>query len=225
MTFPSLLRPLKQMLREYQRLLLPSAQDREVQRWQRDGGDSAMRFDYPLNAGSVVIDAGGFKGQWASDVFARYQCQVHVFEPIPTFAEGIAKRFTKNPAIHTHAFALGASDRVEEARIGSSASSVFGSSGEVVKIRFVDVAKWLDEEKLATVDLIKINIEGGEYELLERLLETGAITRFHHIQVQFHDFVPDAAGRMQRILERLAATHAPTYQYRFVWENWVLKSL
>jgi FkbM family methyltransferase len=223
MTLPSLLRPLKQMMREYQRLLFPKAQDRVVQRWQADGGDSAFRFDYPLTPESVVIDAGGYKGQWASDVYSMHQCRVHVFEPIPSFADAISKRFAKNEALTTHAFALGASDRVEVARIGSSASSIFSRKGESVQIRFVDVAKWLDQEQLLTVDLIKINIEGGEYELLERLLDTGDIARFKFLQIQFHDFVPDANHRMTAIQERLSVTHSPTFQYRFVWENWARK--
>jgi hypothetical protein len=46
------------------------------------------------------------------------------------------------------------------------------------------------------------------------------VRQIENIQVQFHDFVPDAEGRMQRIQEKLAQTHELTYQYLFVWENW-----
>jgi hypothetical protein len=45
-----------------------------------------------------------------------------------------------------------------------------------------------------------------------------------NVQVQFHDFVPDAERRMRRIQEKLGKTHSLTYQYLFVWENWALKS-
>jgi hypothetical protein len=70
------------------------------------------------------------------------------------------------------------------------------------------------------VRLMKVNIEGGEYELLERMLECGLTTRVADLQIQFHNFSPDAAERMAAIQRGLAATHRPTYQYRFVWENW-----
>jgi hypothetical protein len=65
-----------------------------------------------------------------------------------------------------------------------------------------------------------VNIEGGEYELLERMLERGLTERVCDLQIQFHNFSPDAAERMAAIQRGLAATHRPTYQYRFVWENW-----
>ena len=67
---------------------------------------------------------------------------------------------------------------------------------------------------------MKINIEGGEYELLEYLLDTGLATQIINYQVQFHDFVPDAEARMTAIRERLSQTHTLTYQYEFVWGNW-----
>jgi hypothetical protein len=76
------------------------------------------------------------------------------------------------------------------------------------------------------VDLMKINIEGGEYELLEHLIARGLTKRIRNIQVQFHeDVMAGAAGRMERIQSRLAETHHLTYQERFVWENWELSAV
>ena len=67
---------------------------------------------------------------------------------------------------------------------------------------------------------MKINIEGGEYELLDRLLDTGLINIIDNLQVQFHDHVDGAIGRMQRIQSRLGTKFNLTYQVPFVWENW-----
>ena len=76
------------------------------------------------------------------------------------------------------------------------------------------------EQTIERVALLKLNIEGGEFELLEHLLDSGEIERFENIQVQFHWFAPEAHRRMQRIHEQLTVSHQTTYQYRFVWENW-----
>lgn len=73
------------------------------------------------------------------------------------------------------------------------------------------------------IALMKINIEGGEYELLEHMLDTGLVSRVCNFQVQFHDFVPDAYPRMLAIQERLRATHELTYYFPFIWENWKRK--
>ena len=73
-------------------------------------------------------------------------------------------------------------------------------------------------------DLIKINIVGEEYEVLEILLKNNMISIFKNIQVQFHDFIVDnAKERMIAIQKKLALTHVLTFQYEFVWENWKLK--
>jgi len=67
---------------------------------------------------------------------------------------------------------------------------------------------------------MKINIEGGEYDLLEHVIKIGAINNIRDIQIQFHDFVDDADIRMKYLLDELSRTHLPTYQYKYVWENW-----
>ena len=75
-------------------------------------------------------------------------------------------------------------------------------------------------KKIDEIDLIKINIEGGEFELLERMFEQGLVAKCKNIQIQFHDFFPEAKSLRQDIRERLKETHHLTYDYYFVWENW-----
>ena len=70
---------------------------------------------------------------------------------------------------------------------------------------------------------MKINIEGGEFELLERLIQTGLISRIKNIQVQFHNIAVESTKRMEKIHQGMYKTHQPTFQYKFVWENWVLR--
>ena len=79
---------------------------------------------------------------------------------------------------------------------------------------------WCERHDVGEVALMKINIEGSEYPLLEHIIDTGLIKHVREFQIQFHDFVPDARARMQEIQRRLMATHRPTWQYRYIWENW-----
>lgn len=193
---------------------------RMVAQFYADGGDDRLRFDYDLSLDSLVLDLGGYEGQWASDLYARRRCRIEVFEPVTKFAAAIAERFRLNADIRVHALALGASTRTETLSIAGASSSAYKSKAATENVQFVDVAQWFEEQHLRDVRLMKINIEGGEYELLERMLETGLTARVADLQIQFHNFSPDAAERMEAIQSGLAATHRPTYQYRFVWENW-----
>lgn len=202
--------------REYRRM---------VRRWYADGGDNRFRFAYALQPASLVLDVGGYEGQWASDLYSRYRCRIVVFEPVTEFARSIATRFAHNDAIEVLPFGLGGSSRTEIIHVRGASSSTQRKKSKAVPetIRIVDAQMWFRENDVDTVDLMKINIEGGEYELLERLIATDLIEKVNNIQVQFHNFTPDAARRMERLQSDMARTHAPTYQYRFVWENWTRK--
>jgi len=205
------------------RRLMPSERERHYQRWVAAGGDDQHRFTYPLTSESVVLDIGGYMGQWASDIYSRYRCTIHVFEPVPAFADVIRARFRLNPDIEIHQLALGASLRKERISVGGDSSSTFTSSAESIEIDFVDVRSSFAENEFAEVDLMKVNCEGGEYELLERMIETKLLTRVTDIQLQFHEIGVDSAQKRANIQQALRRTHELTYEYPFVWENWKRK--
>ena len=203
--------------------LFPSKERLMAKKWQEDGGDYAFRFNYDLTKDSIVLDLGGYEGQWASDIFSRYRCHLYVFEPVQSFAEHIRKRFIDNEKIKVFECGLGGVSRSEEISIDADGSSLFRDSGSTEQIEIMDIMHWLEENPMTHVELMKINIEGGEYELLDRLIETNLVNMVNNIQVQFHNIDNNSKSHMIKIREALAHTHAPTYQYEFVWENWELK--
>lgn len=70
------------------------------------------------------------------------------------------------------------------------------------------------------ISLMKVNIEGGEYQLLEKMLSSDLVKNIEYIQIQFHDFVPDAKERRDAIRHSLSKTHVCEWCYEFVWESW-----
>jgi FkbM family methyltransferase len=207
------------------RLCHQSPQEQRVRPWCAAKGDKTLRLEYDLNADSVVFDIGGYEGQWASDIFGRYGCTIHVFEPVPAFADNIRRRFSRNPRIHVHSFGLAAAGRVVRMYEAADSSSLFQRSRNNIVVKLTGIAEFLEEEGIGQIDLMKINIEGGEYDLLEFLIERGLTYRIHDLQIQFHDFVDEAERRMYAIQQHLARTHYQTYAYEFVWENWRLKAV
>ena len=189
--------------------------------WFRDRGDQTMRLDYDLNEESIVFDLGGFEGQWASDIAAKYACTIHIFEPVPDFAQRAFAAVLA--AIAASLFTKRASPPkpgAAEISFAGDCSSVYKAAGKTCPIEMIAAADFLLQHGISRIDLMKINIEGGEYDLLEHLIATGWVSSIRDIQVQFHDFVPNAAARMKSIQDSLALTHSLTYQYPFVWENW-----
>jgi len=190
-------------------------------KWRQDRGDKTHRLDYDLNENSVVFDLGGYEGQWSSDIFSRYCCNIYIFEPVTDFADLILKRFKKNPKIRIFHFGLAERTHQEIISVNNDASSIFSKkTGKYEEITLIRASEFIKQNSINHIDLMKINIEGGEYHLLEHLIESGLISTIDNIQVQFHEFIPDAEKRMEKIQNEMIKTHYLTYQYKFVFENW-----
>lgn len=206
----------------------PTLQSKRVKPWIKDNGDRVLRLNYDdLDSDSIVFDLGGYEGQWASDIYSIYNCNIYVFEPYEVFATNIMDRFKRNNKIHVFNFGLGSSNKMESLTVLDDSSSMFKVSndkGKSVSIEIREVIDFFKLNDIKGIDLIKINIEGSEYDLLERLIVANFVKNIKNIQVQFHDFVHNSRSRMVAIQEELKKTHEITYQYEYVWENWKLKS-
>lgn len=78
----------------------------------------------------------------------------------------------------------------------------------------------LAELKLDNIDLISMNIEGGEYPLMTDILENNLTNKFKNIQIQFHEIDETSEVKRLQIREHLKLTHRETFCFPFVWENW-----
>jgi FkbM family methyltransferase len=195
-------------------------QEKRVRPWYKVNGDKTLRLDYDLGSDSVVFDVGGYEGQWASDLFSKYQCHIHVFEPVPQYARAIEQRFKRNPKIQLHRFGIAETNKKVDLIINEASSSSYRGKGENISIQLKPVEWFLKKYKINHVDLMKLNIEGAEYDLLEHMLKVGLVPKVSNFQIQFHDFAPNAERRMRTIQRELSKTHHLTYQFRYVWENW-----
>lgn len=183
-------------------------------------GSSTKKLSF-LTENSIVFDVGGYEGQWASDIYGMYSCNILIFEPVLDFAAKIKDRFEKNQKIKVNQFGLG--DKTETTLINVSAdgsSSIKNVSDQKIDIKLVDIMEFIKQNNIQKIDLIKVNIEGGEYALLNRLIDSGYINNIDSILVQFHNFFPEARSEMQKIQSKLKQSHIPVYQYEFIWELW-----
>lgn len=195
-------------------------QEEMVARWYAADGENTLRYDYDLTPDSIVFDLGAFEGEWALGIVGRYGSRVFAFESMPKYFETLRRKLGKNPKIRLLDYGLASSNRSEILYEGGVGSSTFHGDGPGVPIRLRAFEDFVKSEGITEIDLLKINIEGGEYEVLEHLLDTGVIRAIDNLQIQFHDFVPNAAKRREQIRDRLRATHQEAYCFDFVWEGW-----
>tara|TARA_B110000003_G_C16500953_1_gene477379 strand:- start:40 stop:687 length:648 start_codon:yes stop_codon:yes gene_type:complete len=201
----------------------PSNFDKAYKKWIKSGGDDKYRYDFDLNKKSLVLDFGGYKGQWASDIYSKYNCKIIIFEPVQEFYLKIQQRFKLNKNISVNCFALGKNNRDEKIYLNADGSSLYVASENYELIKYIDLSTFFNENKICQVDLIKINIEGGEYELLNTLINTSLISKIKHIQVQFHNINENSNYEMNLISDKLKKTHNLNFDFEFIWQDWTLK--
>lgn len=202
-----------------------SVSERNKKEWYRIKGDSTLRVDYNLSPKDVVIDVGGYEGNWAAEIVARYGCRVFVFEPVPEFVSMLHKRFRNNPNVKILDYGLGDKNETVEFFSMEEASSLHRSASkhkgsEKISAQIRNAPEAFKELGITEIALMKINIEGGEYFLLPSLFSAGWFPRIRNIQVQFHDFIENSDKKLADIRSALGKTHRQTWCYDYVWENW-----
>lgn len=182
------------------------------------------RLHYDLTKDSLVMDLGGYRGDFAAEIHNKFGCRILVFEPMTIYASGIMKRLNELGADATvYPYGLADSSLTMDIALAGDRTSAFaeaGNNGPMMPAVFRDIISFLDDQQIKAVDLIKINIEGGEYALLRRLLDAGRIGMFKHLQVQFHTFIKDFGEKYLALRKDLERTHHLAWRRPFVWESW-----
>lgn len=189
--------------------------------WVKDKGDGTLRLNYDLNRDSIVFDLGGYKGDFAYEMYDRYKCKVFVFEPVKDYYEHIQKRFSGNENVKVFHFGLSNEDTQLEISVSESASSIYNNNSrkkEIIELK--SIMNFIEENKIDKIDLFKINIEGGEFDVLPAMIKADYIKNITDLQIQFHTFVENSEEKRKAIQKELEKTHKLTYNYWFIWENW-----
>jgi len=195
-----------------------------INKWFYDDGDNTLRLNYPsLSDDSIVFDVGSYLGDFSHKINMKYGCQCYLFEPHQKFEKKSRKLFFGNSKIKIFNYGLSNKDSISTLIDSNDASSFLiekmpkKNTLECMLKDFMSVVRDLNIDK---IDLLKINIEGGEYDLLSHIIKNKFHTRINSFQIQFHNFIPEAHKKRDSIIKELSKTHHRTWNYEFVWENW-----
>jgi FkbM family methyltransferase len=197
----------------------------EIGNFWRHGGNKLLFEGLPVNTNAFVIDAGAFRGEWTNGMITRYGCKVIMFEPVPSLFTDIDIYYKNNLNINVINAALGSKNMILPISINEDSSSLFKQfdNNNSTNIEVLDIAKFLIENNLNEISCFKLNIEGGEYDVIERLIEANLIQNCKSILVQFHKQPSDYQSRYSNIEISLKKTHNLIWKFSFVWELWVRK--
>ncbi len=191
------------------------------------GIDIDFIYRADLDETSTVLDVGSFEGETVDRFCQLYDCNVHAFEPHPGLLPRLVARFSSNPKVTVHAVGLGDSDAEVPLQLAGPGSTMYETVGDVdgtSQVAIRDAVAVLGELGLDRIDLLKLNIEGAEFDLLDHLIANGRLGQVRYLLVQFHEWHPRAYYRRWAIRRTLRKTHDEVWCFPWVWEMWCLRS-
>ncbi len=153
-----------------------------------------------LSSKDICIDCGANVG-YITEQMAKNSSTVYSFEPNPFAFKELKKKANSNPNVHV--YNKGVWDRNatlklymhensnQDEVIWSTGSSLLEYKGNVLKDKYIevdiiDLVEFINNLK-KKIKILKIDIEGAECELLEKLIITQTYKRIEHIFVETHD--------------------------------------
>ncbi len=158
----------------------------------------------------LFVDVGAHLGESVRRFYRERpdaaEFDIYCFEPDPaTFAQLMAN-VGGLPNVHCINAALGDGSGERMLHVGTVADGegstllagklTGGVNGKRIAVRCIDAARWLHDHP-AEVTIVKINAEGGEYEILPRLTASEALGRVSELYVQWHGHKFDTAERVK----------------------------
>jgi FkbM family methyltransferase len=191
-------------------------------RWNKDNGNLNLVANYPLTEDSWVIELGGYKGEWTNRIVENYKSNILVVEPINEFCQSIIESQGTNPKVIVENNGISTEERVTQLSFNGDASSEYiEQTNEKRDITCYTLDYYMSKYNIDKVDLMQVNIEGEEYPLFEKWINSDILKKIQYIQIQFHRVGDNYEERRQNIhrgMENLG--FKLRYEYPFVWESW-----
>jgi hypothetical protein len=107
-----------------------------------DNQTQNLQYTYNLTKNSIVIDAGGYRGEFTDIIHNKYDCFVHIFEPIKSMFDALQTKFSSNPKIIINQLGLSNSTEEDIIYLDDDGSSLYGT-GSSETINCIDISKYL----------------------------------------------------------------------------------
>lgn len=203
-------------------LVVGTPRQRAHRQFLADNGEN-LRYAYQLKPESKIFDVGAFKGEFSKEMLRKFGSNIWAFEPHPEFCKQLNENFRGESRVRVLNYGLGS--RTEYLRLSNDSNSSSFVAKEkknqsYVSGRVLDIAEFLHDSNLGDIDLIKLNVEGMEFDIVSRLIDSGLIAKFRYLQIQWHPLSKSAAAERNALVDELRKTHSLDWKYDWVWESW-----
>lgn len=187
----------------------------------KDGGNNLIFSKLVLNSESVVIDGGGYQGEFIDNLLINFGCKIESYEPLQKEFDRLNKKYAHNKRVKIYNQAIFSKTRELYLNHEGISSSILkkNDSNNSSKVNAIDIVEIIKSKK--NIDLLKLNVEGAEYNIMNRIIETENLHNINSYLIQYHKSVEQSKQLRDKIRDRLLTKNfKEIFNYDFVWEYW-----
>lgn len=182
-----------------------------------------LKYNIKFKDDGLVLDFGGYIGEFTSKLSkSNPNMSFLIFEPVPNFYDKCLRRFNKKQNISVLPYGVTSNGRNIDLAIDGPRTRT-NQSGENQIFATKSITEIFDD--LGQVELLKMNIEGLEYECLFNIIENGYIKKINYLLIQFHNFRIDDENNYIKITRLISEDFIRIFSYKWKWELWQIKNL
>ena len=180
-------------------------------------------FDIELKQEGLVLDIGSYLGEYTKRVLGKNpKMTFWLYEPIPSYFNACVNKFKNRENVVVYQTAVSADGRDFQMQIdGLRSRQGSNASSEGVPVDSVSIQEIFDS--VSEIELLKMNIEGMEYECLEQLIHSNSLTKSKYLLIQFHNFEKESKNRRNALRMDIARDFNNIYTFEWIWELWIRK--
>ena len=182
-----------------------------------------LKYGMNLKSNGLVLDIGSYVGEYTKRILNKSpRMTFWLYEPIPKYFSACLNRFEGRENVYVYQKAVSADGRDIRMQIdGLRSRQEPNNTTGLIKFASVSIQEIFDT--VAEIELVKMNIEGMEYECLNQLILSNTLLKAKFLLIQFHNF--ESGDKVKRDLMRKAFEKDFTniFTFEWVWELWIRK--
>ena len=182
-----------------------------------------FKYEIDFKSDGLVLDIGSYLGEYTEKLLKKNPAMTFwLYEPIPEYYKVCSDRFRDRETIFVYQRAVSADGRNIRMQVdGLRSRQELGISPEVLEIASIGIQKIFDSA--SEVELLKMNIEGMEYECLDQLILSNSLIKAKNLLIQFHNFEREDVNNRDRVRKALERDFTNVYTFEWMWELWIRK--
>jgi len=182
-----------------------------------------LKYEMNFKSDGLILDIGSYLGEYTKKLLDKNpEMTFWLYEPIPEHYRACLIRFKDSENVSVYQKAVTADGRNIQMQIdGLRSRQEMNTKDGVLTYTSISIQEIFDS--VSEIELLKLNIEGMEYECLNQLILSNSLKKVSYLLIQFHNFDREAEKKRNLVIKAIEKDFSNVFTFEWVWELWIRK--